>query len=577
MLTPLDIVASLTEIRVQRGDAADLRVDRTWQNGCCRAHLHNAGTFAVTVSEVVLAMGPLSLPPETPFYGEGFQMLSQTAGTVGAPQPHGKYTDREHYRLPEPEGAVVAYGLALLSPRDDSHMLLAFASCRRFSGSVRFFSDRYELVLDTEDQTLEPGATWELEECCVIAGSNREGLLAELAQRIAIHHPRLLWLGVPTGWCSWYWYGPSLSEADILANLRILATRCPELRYVQIDDGYQAAMGDWLEPGARFPSGIRAICGQIRDAGFEPAIWVAPFIAERDSHLVREHPEWLVQDGQGAPLASNAVSFGGWRHGPWYMLDGTHPGAQGYLEHVFRVMREDWGCHYFKLDANTWGALHGGVRHDRAATRIEAYRRGMAAVRRGAGPNGFLLGCNAPMWASLGEVHAMRVSEDISRTWTRITQVARQCFSRNWQHSRLWINDPDCLLLANKPGRPPLTDDEFRFHASAILATGGMVLDGDDMAALSDAAWRQLRRLLPSGRAARFASTEFAEGIIDLPDRRLLCLFNWGDSAQPARVALPERCHVTDFWSGADLGEHEGNWTAGSIPAHGALVLECVP
>jgi len=259
------------------------------------------------------------------------------------------------------------------------------------------------------------------------------------------------------------------------------------------------------------------------------------------------------------------------------MLDGSHPGAQAYLEHVFRVMSEEWGCHYFKLDANTWGALHGGVRHHRAATRIDAYRRGMAAVRRGAGPDGFLLGCNAPMWGSLGEVHAMRVSEDIS-TWPRVTQVARQCFSRNWQHGHLWINDPDCLVLANKPGRPPLSDAEFRFHASAILATGGMLLDGDDLAALSPTAWHDLRRLLPpSGHAARFTSASFDAGVIDLPDRRLLCLFNWSDSPRTARVSLPKLCHVTDFWSGADLGEQEGDWTAGSIPAHGALVLECVP
>jgi alpha-galactosidase len=260
------------------------------------------------------------------------------------------------------------------------------------------------------------------------------------------------------------------------------------------------------------------------------------------------------------------------------MLDGSHPGAQAYLEHVFRTMRERWGCHYFKLDANTWGALHGGARHDALATRIEAYRRGMAAVRRGAGPESFLLGCNAPMWGSLGEVHGMRVSEDISRSWSRLCQVARQCFSRNWQHGRLWINDPDCLVLANKPGRPPLTDAEFRFHATAILATGGMLLDGDDTAALSPADWQHLRRLLPpSGKAARFRSAALDEGVIDLPDRRRYCLFNWGDSARPGRLTLPERCHVTDFWSGAHLGEHEGDWTAGTIPAHGALVLECGP
>ena len=64
-------------------------------------------------------------------------------------------------------------------------------------------------------------------------------------------------------------------------------------------------------------------------------------------------------------------------------LDGTHPDAQAHLERVFTTMRDEWGCTYFKLDANFWGAIHGGRFHDPRATRIEAYRRGMAAVLRG--------------------------------------------------------------------------------------------------------------------------------------------------------------------------------------------------
>lgn len=126
------------------------------------------------------------------------------------------------------------------------------------------------------------------------------------------------------------------------------------LKYIQIDDGYQPHMGDWLSVTDKFNGGIRKICAVIKKAGFEPAIWVAPFIAEEGSKLFGEHPDWFVTDGEGKPLASDRVSFGGWRCGPWYMLDGTHPGARAYLTHVFRVMKEEWGIHYFKLDANMW-------------------------------------------------------------------------------------------------------------------------------------------------------------------------------------------------------------------------------
>src|SRR6266480_1688390 len=166
---------------------------------------------------------------------------------------------------------------------------------------------------------------------------------------------------------------------------------------VQIDDGYQSAIGDWLDTGAAFGGNIRTVLAEIRRRGFEPAIWVAPFIAEEKSAVFAQHPDWFIKDATGAPLRSDRVTFGGWRRGPWYALDATHPGAQDHLARVFKTMRDEWGCTYFKLDANFWGAMHGRRFHDPKATRIEAYRRGMQAIRRGSGDS-FLLGCNHPIW-----------------------------------------------------------------------------------------------------------------------------------------------------------------------------------
>lgn len=103
-------------------------------------------------------------------------------------------------------------------------------------------------------------------------------------------------------------------------------------------------MGDWLDTGAAFGGGVATVLRQIRERGFEPAISVAPFVAEKGSRVFREHPEWFVADASGAPLAADKVTFGGWRHGPWFALDGTHPEAQRHLEPVFRTMREQWGA-----------------------------------------------------------------------------------------------------------------------------------------------------------------------------------------------------------------------------------------
>ena len=128
------------------------------------------------------------MPADTPLYGEGFQMLSQTGGTVGAITDLGNYTDAKHYRLPEPEGARVVHNL-LTFAAGGSHQVLAFTSCRRFSGTFHLRPGSIEAVLDLEGLTLAPGETWTLEELAFLGGPDREALLASVARRLGEHHP----------------------------------------------------------------------------------------------------------------------------------------------------------------------------------------------------------------------------------------------------------------------------------------------------------------------------------------------------------------------------------------------------
>jgi alpha-galactosidase len=568
---------------------AQIEVSRIWDGNVCHSVVTNRGAEPVRLREVVLFAGRLDLAPTTPFYGEAYQTLSQTLGTLASPVNISRYSDHDHYRMPSTPDMITAYNTIVLSVSSDRYVLLSFTSCRRFSGTFRLNAEYYEIALDAEGLTLAAQETWELEEFCYLEGPDRNKLFAELTARIAQHHPPLPTTEIPTGWCSWYYYGPHISERDIFANMQAIASQDLALTYIQIDDGFQSAMGDWLTPSMLFPQGIQSLCGQIREQGYEPAIWVAPFIAEQDAQIFREHPDWFVCDEQGQPLPSNRISFGGWRRGPWYMLDGTHPQVQAHLEQIFLTMRQEWGCHYFKLDALMWGALHGGYRHDRSATRVEAYRRGMEAILHGAGPDSFILGCNAPVWPSLGLVHGMRISGDIARSWEVISSVARECFLRNWQHNRLWINDPDCVVLENKLGnliapdgkkkqRPPATPDEFLFHATAIYASGGMVLAGDKMDSLSPEKQMLLRKLLPpTGIAACFDDVDCRIGRIQFPDHLKLCLFNWNDEVYDFVVELPGTYYISDYWTGADLGERTGQLHITSVPPHSARLLVCRP
>jgi len=549
--------------------AKAVRLTRAWDGSRCRARVRNTGPAAVAVAEVVLFDVPHSLPPETAIYGEGFQMLSQTGGTVGQPADLGDYTDARHYRMPQPADATVAYNLLALAPPQAAERVVAFASSRRFAGRFELRRDSLRVVLDTEGRALGPGEEWEMEELVFLSGDHREGLLAILGDRIAVNHPPLRTPAPPSGWCSWYCFGPEVTAADMLGNLDVIARETPGLRYIQVDDGYQPAMGDWLETGKAFGGNVQGVLEAIRGRGFEPAIWVAPFVAEPGSNVFKAHPDWFVKDAAGAALRSDQVTFGGWRHGPWYVLDGTHPEAQAHLESVFRTMRTEWGCTYFKLDANFWGAIHGGRFHDPRATRIEAYRRGMEAVRRGAG-DAFVLGCNHPLWPSLGLVHGSRSSNDIKRTWARVKGTARQNLLRNWQNGRLWWNDPDAVVLTGLP------EDEVRFHATAIYASGGMLLSGDDLTKVAPETLARLRKLQPpTGAAARFADDSLEVGTVERTAGRLVFLLNWSDAPRTLSFTLDRPQRLAELWSGEDLGMRTAGPVSLTLPAHAGRVLVC--
>ncbi len=546
--------------------ATGVVVERSWSGSRCDVQVRNTSAGAIRLGDVQVFLFQHGLAGETPFYAEGSQMLSQTWGTIANPVDIGLYTDAKHYRLPSPEGAFTGYNLMQFRIAGAGYPLLAFTSCRRFGGKFQLWPDRLVVALEGDGLELKPGDVVAMESFGLFEGNTVAEPFAALAGALRETHPPIHGAQPPEGWCSWYCFGPKVTAEQVMANLRFIQKEMPSLRYIQIDDGYQPAMGDWLKTGQAFGGDVRAVLKQIREAGFEPAIWVAPFIAEAGSEVFQQHPDWFMRGADGKPLASNEVTFGGWRRGPWYAMDGTHPEVQEHFEQLFRTMREEWGVTYFKLDANFWGVMPQGRLHDPEATRIEAYRRGMEAVRRGAG-DAFLLGCNHPLWASLGLIHGSRSSNDISRRWRTFRDVARENLMRGWQNGALWWNDPDVVLLTGE-----LSEEEFQFHVASIYASGGMLLAGDDLPQLPPERLSMLRKLSPpTGKAAAF-DTELRVGRLRERNRELVFLLNWGEEADEFLVAVGSAAKVTDFWTGEPVGVEQGEVRLG-LAAHAARVL----
>jgi len=546
--------------------ASELLATPARQGDVWTVRLDNISAAAVMMKEWLLFDG-LAATPTTPIYGEGFQMLAQTDGTWAEPQPIGRCPDASVYRITPDDGYHSIHNLLLYQLAETWH-LLGFASCQRFGGEFRLYPDgRLQILMNTESLSLLPGAHWDSESLVILTGEDKSQLLAEFSRQINRCHPPLPAQPRATGWCSWYHYYAEVTREAIEENVLQMQQRFPALEYVQIDDGYQSAMGDWLLPSARFDGGLKPLLTSIRDSGREPALWVAPFIAEPGSQIFQQHPDWFIRDADGSPLPAEKVTYGGWRCTPWYVLDGTLPAVQQHLRQLFHTLRHEYGIRYFKLDANFWGALHGGQFADRRATRIQAYRRGMAAILEGTGDDVFLLGCNAPQWPSLGLVHGMRVADDVERSGHRIRQIAKEIFSRSWQADRLWQLDPDCLCLLDIPGQSA-SPAEYSFHAAMMAACGGMLLLGDRLADLGVHQQQVVAGLqkLAQARApaAQFADEHYLLGQLSWEQGTLCCYFNW--HPEPISLELPPASQ--DFWSQELLPQE--NWT---LPGYGGLVI----
>ncbi|MBI9020026.1 MAG: alpha-galactosidase [Verrucomicrobia bacterium] len=521
------------------------------------------------------------LSPDSPIYGEGFQMLYQSGGTLAKREDIGGYRDADHYKIPDLHNLPTVYGVLTIGLAENENLLLGFTSCERFIGRISFDEQQLLVSVDAEGIALKPGESWALPEFVVLNGERQGDLFSRLAELINENHPPRIIRPMATGWCSWYCYRMDVTDQIIRDNLDLFKEKLPELEYIQLDDGFQPFMGDWLDPNPGYGD-IRQTIRDIRERGFEPAIWVAPFIAQKGSRVLREHPEWFIQNDERTPLDSSTVSFGGWRNGPWVALDGTHPDVQKHFEHIFRTMREEWGVNYFKLDANYWGALQGGHHYAQNATRIEAYRQGMEAVLRGCDDQSVILGCNAPIWPSFGLVTAMRTSGDVRREWRPFKLLARQNLSRCWQNGKLWDSDPDCIVLTtHSPWGVDvnLTENEWMFHATSIHAVGGFILSGDRAEDLYDRELAILKKLLnPTGQGARFSSAKLETGITDLGDTQYYYFFNWSDAdAKDLSVQLTARAQLTDFWTDEDLGVHDGLYTVKQLALRSAKLIRALP
>lgn len=395
---------------------------------------------------------------------------------------------------------------------------------------------------------------------------------------------------VASGWCSWYRYFTVVTEDDVLSNLDDLAAHSDEIpvQYVQLDDGYQADIGDWLTLNDKFPHGLKWLVERIHERGYEAGLWLAPFLAGVNSQMYKDHPDWVVQHKPNTPY----IAMLNWGQS-CYALDLSRDDVIEWLRNVFTTVTQEWGFDYVKIDFVYAGAVD-GIRANEGYTRAQLYRRGLQTIRDAVGDR-FILGCGNPIGPSIGLVNGTRIGPDVAPFWhpkpfepvrqrnamaePSALNSIRNAITRFWMHGRLWQNDPDCLLV--RETETELTLDEVRSLTTAIGMTGGMVLDSDDLAALDGERREMISMLLPVYGKSAVPTDLFTADMprlldLDCGRHRMIALFNWSADAAVLSTNLPERSHVFDAWERRYLGVQERS-IALDAPAHGCRLLAIRP
>jgi alpha-galactosidase len=492
---------------------------------------------------------------------------------------------------------------ALRNERSGEVLCLGFVTSAAALSALRVEHDAerlkvLEATCDFDNVLLPPGERLASESVWMAAGGDASLLLECWADALGRSMKARVDDVSPVGWCSWYEDFRRVSEQAVLRNLDAISRLQKTLPfdYAMVDDGWQKSIGEWLAWNGKFPSGMPRLAERIRSAGLHAGIWLAPFLARPESEVFRGHRDWFVRAPGGSPLAAAWNPAWGWLR-PAYALDTTKAAVQDWLSELARTLVHDWGYQILKLDFLYAAALP-GERDDDRATRAQALRRGLEAIRAGAGAEAFLIGCGCPLGPAVGIVDAMRIGADVAPFWTNwlsagplrgrhgvsTLHALRSVLLRSFLHRRLWLNDPDCALV--RAERSKLTLEEARSLATAVGVSDGLFVVGDRVDRLPEDRIEILRAACRLGNGkVRVVDLFDHDPPQLLASRRdaeiVLAAFNFDERERRRSIAVGELGAgdgtYREMWSDSSVQVRDGVLEIGTVPAHGCRVVVLRP
>lgn len=415
------------------------------------------------------------------------------------------------------EQTFLSYAMTQLLSRDAQNILmLGFDRHDRFQQSFIHSpgQESYSLLVETNwDSKPSQDDFCRSETLFIWQADAVESGLREWARLVAGSSPTPPKLSPQriTGWCSWYNYYATINEEKILENLKAACETVKKtnlnLKVFLVDDGFTPEMGDWLFTKPQFPNGMKPIVTKIREAGFIPGLWIAPFLVGNRSKLYSQHPDWLVGDKQtGKPYVCMRF-YGEFRwhkqSEEYHILDVTHPEAAAWLTHVIQTWCSDWGVRYLKVDFLHLAMDQGPDRlqtHQGGLTRVEYWRKGIQLIREAAGSETVLAGCGVPLWAGVGLFESVRIGNDMGVEWLESGNQRSPLAAipnRNFINGILYQTDPDCVLLRSEFHH--LTDAETEALVTLAGLSGGVLMTSDKLDEIPEERLALFKRLADIG------------------------------------------------------------------------------
>lgn len=232
------------------------------------------------------------------------------------------------------------------------------------------------------------------------------------------------------GYTSWYHH---YFKIDLELLERNLAAAPQDMQVFQIDDGYQASIGEWttLRPGFGTLAGMQGFLNRVRARGLVPGLWLAPFVVAEGCPLLAQRPHWLLRDENGDPIRVGHIPHWG---GDFFALDTELPEFRTWLDEILRYWTER-GVGFFKCDflyAPGVTVARSGTVYGQAPgtlTRLQRACRAQQFLYERARHHGaLLLSCGSILEQTIGTCDFARIGADVGQTWDDADETMR--FSR---------------------------------------------------------------------------------------------------------------------------------------------------